>query len=395
MKKKILTDVGLNIIASFIPIFILQFVILPKVASGMNSDSYGQLLSIVSIINISALSFGTALNNSRLINFKQYSNLDSNGDYNIIFVIYTIINILVVIAGLIFYGESLNYMAQVLVVATSVLMVFKTYASVEFRIKLNYRHILVSGIILFLGYLIGYAVYVITGYWIFIYLFGFLFASVYIKINTKISKESFNKSFMFKDTLVKTSYLLGSGILISLVTYVDKLIVFPMAGGHAVSIYYIATILGKTIVLIIGPITSVMLSYFAQMKSFSNHYFKWLLTISSILGLLGYVFVMILSEPLLTVIYPQYFEECVRYIPITTLSVIITIIGDIINSVILKFRGAKLQVHINLVYVSLYIFLGFVLLYSFGLMGFCASVLITAIIRLLLLVFAYYHKMDK
>lgn len=393
MKKKILLNVVLNIIASFVPIFALQFIILPKVAISISAESYGQLITIVAFVNISASSFGIALNNSRLLHFKDYKDIRNNGDYNIILGIFLIGNTLLVLIGMFFLGQSLDFMDHFLINIFSVLMVLYTYGNVEFRINLNYKHIFLTGLILFSGYLIGYISFLITGYWPLIYVFGFGASIIYIYINTGILKERFIKrSPIFKSISIKTIFLLGSSFLVIIVTYIDKLIIYSVLGGYAVSIYYTATILGKTIALVIGPITSVMLSYFAQMRSFNTHLFKLLLGISFTLGLLGYISIMLISEPLLSLIYPQYMEESLRYISITSISIIITIISDIINTVMLKFRDLKWQIYINGIHMILFIILSFVLLDFYGLMGFCIGVMIASILKLLVMILLYYQQ---
>lgn len=107
-KRKIISDITLNILASVGPIFVLQFLILPLVASKINSDSYGQLLTIVGLMNLSAATLGNVLNNSRLINYKKYEELNIEGDFNIILKVFFINNICVMLLGLWYYEKTFN-----------------------------------------------------------------------------------------------------------------------------------------------------------------------------------------------------------------------------------------------------------------------------------------------
>ena len=390
MKKKILVDVILNMFAIFIPIFALQFFILPQIALKIDANLYGQIIAVVALINLSAGSLGTILNNSRLIVFKKYEELDIQGDFNILFVIFILINILFMVVGLMYYGPELDLLTKILLILVSVLLLVRTYASVDFRIKLNFKYILIDSIFLFVGYAIGYIIFLISGYWLFIYLCGFLFSFIFILNKTKIFREAFKKTPLFKKTAAQTFFFLSSGILSSIGIYLDKLLLYPLLGGLTVSIYYTATILGQSIALAIGPVTGVLLSYLAQMKKFGNHSFNVLLGISSIVSMIGYLLVILVSKPLLTIIYPQYVKEALNYIHVTTLSIIITIISNIINSVLLKFYSAKWQIFFNGVHLVVYIAASMILLNLYGLMGFCIGILIASIVKLAVMLITYY-----
>jgi len=391
MKKKIFFDVILNLLATLIPMFALQFLILPQVALKIGADSYGQLLAIIAFMYLSASSFGSVLNNAKLIHYKRYEELNTQGDFNIVLVIFLISNVIIMFLGLLYYGKSLNVLTNISLILISSILLFNTYASVEFRIKLNFINILMSSIMMFFGYLIGFVLFLFTGYWSLIYFCGLGLNILFLINKTSIWSENYSKTPLFKITFKEVIMLLGSGVLVSLGAYVDKLIIFPLLGGAAVSIYYVATILGKTIALAIGPITGVLLSYLAHMKKFSRNNFKFLLLISSIVGFIGYWFVIFISEPLLSFVYPQYVEDAIQYIPVTTLSIILTIISSVINPVLLKFSSAKWQMFINGLYMLIYVPLSMYLLSLHGLMGLCVGILIANFIKLLIMITTYFY----
>lgn len=391
MKRKIIFDVILNLIATLIPMFALQFLVLPQVALKIGADSYGQLLAIIAFMYLSASSFGSVLNNSKLIHYKRYEELKTQGDFNIILVIFLILNALIMTLGLLYYGQSLNLLTNFSLVLISSILLFNTYASAEFRIKLNFKNILINSIMLFFGYLIGFLFFLFTGYWSLIYLFGLGLNILFLIYKTSIWREHYIRTRLFRSTFKEVIMLLGSGVLVSLGAYVDKLIIFPLLGGAAVSIYYTATILGKTIALAIGPITGVLLSYLAHMRRFSTNNFKSLLLISSIVGFIGYWSVIIISEPLLVLIYPQYVEDAIQYIPVTTLSIIITIISSVINPILLKFLSARWQLFINGLYMLIYVPVSMCLLNLHGLMGFCIGILIANFTKLLIMIITYFY----
>ena len=395
MKKKILIDIILNMLASFIPIFVYQFFVLPIVAQESGADLYGQVLSIIALMNLSVSSFGSTLTNLRLIRFKIYEESNENGDFSILLLLSVIGNIIFMLIGLIIYGRSFNIVTLFMVIITSVLYLMKLYLSVEFRIKLNFKYVLLNSIFLVIGYVIGLILFLITNNWILIYLCGFGGSLAFVMKKTVFLKEPLMMSSFFKQTAFQAIILFSSGVLTYLGVYVDKLILYPLLGGVAVSVYYASTIIGKTISLVIGPITSVLLSYLAHMKTFSDHNFKLVLLVSSILGAVGYIIVILISKPILTLIYPQFVEEAIKYIPVVTLGTIIIIISNVLNSVILKFCNTKWQVYINGSYMFVYFVLAICLIKISDLMGFCIGILIASIFRLIMIIVAYISNRKK
>ncbi|WP_088052519.1 polysaccharide biosynthesis protein [Virgibacillus dakarensis] len=395
MKKKIISDVLLNILASVFPIFILQFILLPLVASDIDANSYGYLITIIAWINLSALTLGSVLNNSRLIYNSTYEELNFKGDYNILLLSFLLINILITPIGVWYFEKEFNLINIVLMLFISIFMFVRGYAIVEFRIKLNYKYILLDSVYVMVGYGVGYVLFIISDYWQLIYLCGFVFSFLFVVNKTNILREPFNRTPLFKKTSLRTFTLLVSALLNGVTVYLDKLLLFPLLGGLSVSIYYTATILGKTITLVIGPTTGVFLSYLARLKKIENKSFLILLVSSFIVGVIGYFFVILISKPLLGFLYPQFVSEALNYIYITTLSIIITITSNILNPVILKFCGVKWQVIINFIYLINYTGLSLILLNYYGLMGFCIGILIASIIKLFSIIIVYFLTFSK
>lgn len=389
LRKKVLLDIILNLIANILPIFVLQFFILPKVAQKISIDSYGLLLTIMAYIYLTSSSFGSVLNNSRLIHNNKYKNLNMTGDFSIFLLGLSIINTILSIILVKYIASSIDLTSKLILIGISFLMLVNTYAVVEYRIRLNFKNILLNSFALLFGYLFGYILFLYTGYWTLIYLFGFIFSFIHITATTYILKEKYVKTKLYKQTKKEMVLLLASGFLISIGTYADKLIIYPLLGGAAVTIYNTSTLVGKTISLAIGPITGVMLSYLSHMENFKRNTFKILLVLSTVLGIIGYFIIVYISTPILGFIYPQYLNDTVKYIPITTLNIIITIICSAINPLLLRFLSAKWQLYINIIYIIFYIVVSLILLKLYGLYGLCLGILLSNIIKLGMMVLIY------
>lgn len=390
MKKKIIYDVFLSIVSSFIPVIGLQFILLPILASQLNNDLYGKILTIVALMNLSAATLGNILNNSRLIFNSRYKAENIKGDYNILLVFFLCVNLLIVFLGLQYFDKPFSLISFILISLSTFSLLIKGYAVVEFRIKLDYVKIFYESLFLFGGYFIGFLLFLIFNYWQLIYLCGYTSSLIYVFKNTNILREPLRKTQLFKFTSLQTYSLLFSGLLLSLGTYLDKLLLFPLLGGEIVAIYYAASIIGKTVALVIQPITGVFLSYLAPLDKFSNRNFSKILSISFITGTISYLIVVLISKPILLLIYPQYAIESVNYIPIITLSTIILVICNIINAILLKFIDLKWQIAINSFYLLVYVLMSLLLIRTNGLMGFCTGILIASIFKLIAMIIIYF-----
>ena len=88
--KKIAINIIQSIFSTFLPLFGLQFIILPIVAKNISADQYGQLLLITSLTNLFSISFGNVLNNSRLIRNNEYKFDSDYGDYKILLIVFAL-----------------------------------------------------------------------------------------------------------------------------------------------------------------------------------------------------------------------------------------------------------------------------------------------------------------
>lgn len=392
IKKKFVSDMILNIIATSIPVFVLQLIILPKIAVYIDDQKYGFLVTVLSLLNIVPATMGNALNNIRLIKEK---NAVQSADYNIILLLMSFLNLVVVCAFMFIYREETTIMEILLTLVVSVLWLSREYFLVAFRIVLNYKNIVLCNLLMVVGYAIGYSLFVISNTWQYIYIMGFVVSLIFIFLKSDLWKESLKITNRFKDITAQTSLLFFSNLLTRVTTYADKILIFPILGGSVVSVYYTATLFGKVVSMAITPVSSVMLSYLSKTSKKNDQVFGKALSVSSVVCVCGYLACVIISRPVLTLLYPQFATEALHYIFVTTGTVVLTALIAIINPFVLKFFDMKWQVVINLSYVVIYIVISLILLHFWGLMGFCIGALIATIIKLLFMILVYHGCKEK
>lgn len=390
-KKKIIFDSILNIAASAIPIIILQLIILPILGSEVGGSEYGLILTLVSLSTLFSLPFGNVLNNIRLLVDAEYSDKKIAGDFNILLLISVILNSLMIIIGTIIYEDTVNILNIILIAVFSNLNLIREYLVVSFRIKLSYDKILINNLILGIGYLLGLAVFYKTGKWQYIYIVGAGCSTYYIFKNSELIMEPFKRTILFKITSYKTIVLFCSNFLKTLMMYADKLIIFPLMGATAVTVYYSATVMGKIISMAITPISGVVLSHLAKSKGIKLKTFLHLIGVVSMVGIMGYIIIILISEPILKLLYPDWANESMKLIYITTGTAIIEVLISVIHPIILKFKHINWQLFINVINLIIYMVCTIGLFYWKGLIGFCIGILIASVIKLIFMIFIFVY----
>ena len=380
--KRIIIDVILNICATALPLAILQLVILPLLSRYIEDEPYGKMLTIISILTVVSGSMGNSLNNIRLVKNNNYEESSLKGDFGILVVSEMVIASFVVCGYTYHYGISFVDMILLFILAAA--WTYREYAIVVFRIKLDFVGIVINNLVMILGYIVGLLIFLCIGYWEIIYIMGLLFSIVYINKKSEIARESLNKTVLFKDTLKDLIILLSASLLLNLLNYADRMIIYPMIGGTAVSIYYASTLFGKVISSAVTPINSVVLSYISKKDTMHRNVMYRLMVSTLLIAIVGYFVCRIVARPALSIMYPEWVDRSMEYVPIMTAVAMISMMSSVITPFTIKFCKMKWQLIINGSVLIVYLLSAIILYKYFGLMGFCVGVLASNIVKLVI-----------
>ena len=190
---------------------------------------------------------------------------------------------------------------------------------------------------------------------------------------------------MFKATAKKISLLTCSYALNSMTTYCDKLILYPLLGGTSVSIYNTASIVGKMLILLSSPLNSVLLSYLVQQDSLNVKFNKKKVLLAVVVLILAYGACVAIGFPMTSILYPDWAIESQRYIPITVAISALSLLSNLLNTVVIRFYKTSLQVVIQSVNLVIYLVLSLSFLSIWSLWGFCIGSALAGLIKMLLL----------
>lgn len=387
--KIIIGDMMLNVIASVLPVIILQFFIIPMVAKSYDDYNYGLMITLISLVTVSVQSISVSLTNSRLLLDSSYKSAGISGDFNVLLIIYSIANILIVAIGTYLYEGYFNLLNVFLIVVFAIIQLVRRYLIVSFRLNLNFKNILYSNIILMIGYLGGLVLFLFIQKWQLIYILGELVSLLFVIKKTGLLVEPYKKTFLFKKTFIYGLIIFIASFLDTVTSNIDRLFLYPLLGPKMVAIYYVSTLFGKMILMLVGPINNVILSYLSKMKQFNISSFKLMISLSAIIGILSYVFIILLSEPILNFLYPMYASEAIKLTYITTLTAIAMMLSSVINPVIMKFCNISWQIWVNVINIVFYLLLAYYLVGLYSIYGFCYASLIAAILKVIILVIVY------
>jgi len=383
LKKKIFVDFILNIIATALPIALLQLIIYPKMAIVMGSEGYGLALTLLGIVNIVSIVLGNSLNNVRIILNKQYDERQLEGDFNVILIAMALINIVAMVVSTAFFKEGFSFITITLVVIYSLLQMVQLYITVAYRLKLNFKHILLNNICLTAGYFIGFIFFRMIDAWQIIFIVGMVASLAYEIFTTKLLLEPRKITPLFKTAFNKTLLLVFTTLMANILLYLDRLLLYPLLGGTAVSIYYTASLFGKLLGMVIAPVAVVLLSYYAKKSQMRVATF-WKINFASLaMCVLFFIFSIFAAIPITRILYPSFIEQAIPYIHIANLATIVGVAGLLAQQALLRFCNTGWQLFIQGVYMVSYFLGGYILLKQYGLMGFCYAALISSSLKLI------------
>ena len=378
-KRKFITDYIYNLMSSIFPIIVLQIIIFPLLNKIYGAEEYGLILTIIALFTMFSSSFGNVLNNVRLLDSSDKNHKE--GNYIFLLAALNIINVIIMLIVAILMYDVTNIIFLVLIGLTGGLFLSRQYMLVYLRIKLNYKRILWSNVLLVVGYLIGIILLKFTEFWIILYMLGLGISLAYIY---KSNKEFFEKLVVDSDLtgiLKQVLTLLTASFLVAGINYFDRILLYPLLGAVSVSIFYASSIFGKMITQLINPINNVILSHLVNFKTFKRRFFlKYLIALIGI-STISFFAIMIFGEFLLQMLYPNLYASAISYLPIAGINAIFVMIYASTNPFLLRYYRFKWQIYVNLIGLVLYVGLGVWLSGLYGLSGFYFGVTLSNFAR--------------
>lgn len=327
----------------------------PTWASKLGTEDYGNVLYLLSIMNIISVSIGLALNNSRIVN--SINGYTLNGDYNSILLNFCIV--LLPICGLLArFGKADAEVIDIILYWILIcITTWRYYCDIEYRLTTNYKGYFIYYIIIAAGYILGNVIFLKSGIWQLALIPG-EFAGVIFVIfkGSVILPGFFKKSLEFQNVVKQFLTLVSAQLLSNLIFNLDRVVLKICFNGTAVTIYYISSLLGKTASLVTGPFNSVIIGHLSKYKGrLEKKNFVRILILLILMVILGTFCCVIGSMIIIGILYPEESKQASQYFIPANLSSILYFASGIFTTILLRFSKAKYQVYINIIYTISFI----------------------------------------
>lgn len=373
-KNKVIIDLMYCVGATGMMNIVLQFVVYPLINSNIGKNAFGDMLFWLGIVSILAPSFGLAINNTRLVFPNRQKT--HNGDYIRSAVCFSLISIIITVV--ICIAQKCSVWGFIILGYIVVVSIFRNYSTVEYRLNLNYKKQFYFYAVLSLGYVLGIVVCIYTGSWFGVFVIGETAAVIFVIISGNIYKGIREASEYKHEVQKKCMVLAEAYLLTNLMLNLDRIVLKYGVGNEAVSQYYVLSLLGKTIAIIGGPLSSVIISYISKDNYHLNKKEFGKIT-AAMLGA-GTVFLIaasIITPIYIKLLYPSLYDGIGNLTIIVNAAQIFYFLTTLLLVIVLTMCDPAWQLRIQIFYSVLFIILSIVLTYWRGLTGFAIAAVIS------------------
>lgn len=357
---------------------VLQLIIYPLLNRDMGAEQLGGLLFIMGLVSILGPSVGQALNTSRLVVRRDHP--VSNGDYDWILLGFGTLgsSAVLCISGSSIDGAGMGIGVFLLMMIT----IFRYYGDVEYRLSLNYQRYFIYYLLIAVGYLVGYGIYRITENWIFIFAVGEAAAIIYVGCSGQVFRNFFTRSGSFSIALTRGFFLTLSYLITNITLNMDRLVLKNLIGNEAVTQYYVVSLIGKTMVLLIAPINTIIISYLTKRKELLTR--SQFLKASLAGGVVSFLFFLCcqVGTPLFVWLFYRNLYDTVReLVTVVNISQILGLYSAYLFVMVLTFTDEKWQLWLQMAHFVILAAVSVIFTKMFGIEGFAWAYLGANILR--------------
>ena len=296
----------------------------------------------------------------------------TNGDYDWLLLGFGLIGSIV---ALFMSGKSLESPLMAAgVFLMFMLTVFRYYGDVEYRLNLNYRRYFIYYFLIGIGYLAGFGIYRLTGQWVWIYLIGEAAALALVGVTGNIFHQFFRRSEFFTTALGRGFFLTLSYLITNTTMNMDRLVIKQILGNEQVTQYYVVSLIGKTLVLLIAPINTIVISYLTKRKErLTRSQFGKAVLAGGGVSLVFFVACQIGTPLFVWLFYRNLYESVKGIVTVVNLAQILGLFSAFLFILVLTFTDERWQLWIQLTHFCILLVSSVLAARTYGMMGFAVA----------------------
>ena len=205
---------------------------------------------------------------------------------------------------------------------------------------------------------------------------------IYLAATGTVFRDFFHRSQWFGKAFRRGGFLVFSYLITNLTLNIDRLVLENLIGHLAVTQYYVTSLIGKTLVLLVAPINTIIISYLTRKQERMNR--RQFLMFTGIGGAVSFVFFICaqIGTPIFVkLFYGDLYESVKGMITVVNLSQILGVLSAYLFIVVLTFTEEKWQLLLQIFHLVVIVALVLIFTGSGGIMGFAEAVLIANAVR--------------
>lgn len=354
-----------------------QFVVYPGWNRALGNASYGNIVYLLAVMNILAISVGSGINYARIR--RSANGKTHNRPYIQLLTAGSFVSILVLLLLRILSLLKIDSAEFVLFCLLTVVTMWRYYADIEYRLRVDYKGFFLYYLLIGIGYLGGVFLFRVTSLWPLALLPGEMAGLALVLIKGSIFKKDSDAGDRDFPSILQLSLLLvGANILSLLIFNGDRLILQWFAGSVAVTTYYIASLFGKTMTLVTTPLNGVLAGHLAKFKgNLTGQLMNRVLGGSLGMIVLATAVCVAASMIILPFLYPADYGAAKHFFVLACAAQIVYFVGDVLNaSILLRFTAARNPVIVNAIHGILFVAACVPATWKYGIEGFCWGLLL-------------------
>ncbi|MBP1587506.1 MAG: hypothetical protein ILO53_03780 [Clostridia bacterium] len=380
---------------------VIQLLLYPSINRRFGDAVFGDILSMLAVVSVLATAIGTGANYARMV--AKTRERGGNGDFNIFLLVSIVPTAVVsVVSSVLILGQK-SIVFNVLFILLTFMSILRYYGDVEYRLNVNFVLFFVYYLLISLGYVAGsflikYDVFGANSTWVIAILFGELLSVLFVALTGSIFKgrSVLQASPFFWENMKTTAFLLGSNFINALVLQADKLLLKAFVSSEAVTIFYVATLIGKVIAMLTTPLNGIIIGYLARYKGrFTAKFFT--LTVAAALAVCALFTAggVLVSHIFVKLMYPGIYAETTQYFPLANCGQVFYFVSGSLMVVVLRFAHEKYQLITNIIYAALFAAVVIPFVIYFGIWGITVGLLIVNVVRFIIVTVIGFAHVDR
>lgn len=344
---------------------IIQFVLYPVLESWMGAEAWGYVLSLIAVISIICVSFPTGANYSHVVRQNDVEGDGVRGDYNIFMALTCLGSIpICIISMFVIYKGHVDPLVTAGFTLLMIFSLLRYYGDVEYKLTVNYKGYFIYYLCISAGYLLGigtlYLVnlhFGISRLWWVAIIAGEVAGIIYVCVKGHIFRRPlFKRSPNFKRCIASTFALVGAYLLSGIVMNADRLLLLAFVSGTAVTVFYVSTLLGKTVALLTAPLDGVIIGYLTKHDLTVTRSFLGKFSLVALgAGVLLSAATIGMSYLIIWILYsPDVYEAAKQFFVIASIGQVFYFLGEMMLVVVLRIASERYQLYINIGYTVLF-----------------------------------------